>query len=321
MTTGDRHADDGKDRRTDGGRTGPTERTDRPGRSRGTDRTSRERRGGLHRFDVSSAVGRRAVTLVLAATLTFLMLPILVTVVASFGTTWAGVVPRGYVNLDNWRTVLGLAEGVGVRQGVIQGLAYSAGLATAGMLINIVVGVPIAYSLVRYDFFAKDWINTLAILPIVPGVILAIAFLRMYPEQGGATFGLIIGYALLKSPFMVLTVQSSLQSMNLQQIEESARSLGASWPRTFLTVIVPNAKDGIVAGSIITWTLAAAEFNFTYIVHSAGPRPFSLFLFENITRSPVLQGAAAVSVYFLIVTAVIVLLQRLGKAGFTTVER
>jgi len=275
----------------------------------------------LSTLDISATVGRPVVTGVLVVTLTFIVVPVLFTLIASFGTTWTGVLPRGFVNLDNWRTVLGLAEGAGVREGVITGLAYSAGLATAGMVINIIVGVPIAYSLVRYDFFAKDWINTLAILPIVPGIILAVAFLRTYPEQGGSAFGLIIGYALLKSPFMMLTVQSSFQSMNLQRIEESARSLGASWIRTFLTVIVPNAKEGIIAGSIITWTLAAAEFNFTYMVYSAGPRPFSLFLFENITRSPVLQGAAAVSVYFLIVTAVIVLLQTVGKAGFTTVER
>jgi len=289
--------------------------------SDGDTSASRTGRDVLSTLDISATVGRPVVTGVLVVTLTFIVVPVLFTLIASFGTTWTGVLPRGFVNLDNWRTVLGLAEGAGVREGVITGLAYSAGLATAGMVINIIVGVPIAYSLVRYDFFAKDWINTLAILPIVPGIILAVAFLRTYPEQGGSAFGLIIGYALLKSPFMMLTVQSSFQSMNLQRIEESARSLGASWIRTFLTVIVPNAKEGIIAGSIITWTLAAAEFNFTYMVYSAGPRPFSLFLFENITRSPVLQGAAAVSVYFLIVTAVIVLLQTVGKAGFTTVER
>ena len=283
--------------------------------------SSRHNRGVLHRLDVSATLGQRVVTAVLVVTLTFLMLPILLTAIASFGTTWTGVLPRGFVNVENWRTVLGLAEGTAVRDGVIRGLAYSAGLATAGMVINILVGVPIAYSLVRYDFFGRDWVNTLAILPIVPGIILAIAFLRTYPQRGGSAFGLIVGYALLKSPFMILTVQSSFQSMNLEQIEESARSLGASWPRTFLTVVVPNAKDGVVAGSIITWTLAAAEFNFTFMVHSAGPKPFSLFLFENITRSPVLQGAAAVSVYFLIVLVVILLLQATGKAGFTTVER
>lgn len=283
-------------------------------------KTSRRKRGWLHRFDISSLIGRKLVTLVLVGTLVFLMLPIFMTIVASFGTTWTGVLPRGYFNLDNWLTVLGLAEGVGVRQGVISGLAFSTLLATGGMVINVIVGVPIAYALTRYDFFAKDYINTLAILPIVPGIVLAVAFLRTYPEMGGSAFGLIIGYALLKSPYMVLTVQSSFQAMNLQQIEESARSLGASWIRTFLTVIVPNAKNGIIAGCIITWTLAAAEFNFTFMVHARGPRPFSLFLFENITRSPVLQGAAAVSVYFAIVTAAILILQTAGKAGFTTVE-
>jgi len=282
---------------------------------------SRHNRSVFYRLDISARIGRHVVTAVLVVTLTFLLLPILLTLTASFGTTWTGVVPRGFVNFENWRTVLGLAEGTAVRDGVVRGLAYSAGLASAGMVINIVVGVPIAYSLVRYDFFAKDRINTLAILPIVPGVILAVAFLRTYPQRGGSAFGLIVGYALLKSPFMILTVQSSFQSMNLEQIEESARSLGASWPRTFLTVVVPHAKDGVVAGSIITWTLAAAEFNFTFMVYSAGPKPFSLFLFENITRSPVLQGAAAVSVYFFIVLVVILLLQTTGKAGFTTVER
>ena len=283
-------------------------------------RTSRDKRGVLHRFDISSRIGRTLVTLVLVLTLVFLMLPIVMTIIASFGTNWTGVLPRGYLNVNNWLVVLGLAEGVGVRQGVISGLAFSSMLATGGMIINIIVGVPIAYALTRYDFYAKDWINTFAILPLVPGIVLAVAFIRTYPEMGGSAFGLIIGYALLKSPFMVLTVQSSFQSMNIQQIEESARSLGASWIRTFLTVIVPNAKNGIIAGSIITWTLAAAEFNFTFMVHARGPRPFSLFLFENITRSPVLQGAAAVSVYFAIVTAAILILQTAGKAGFTTVE-
>lgn len=272
------------------------------------------------RYDFSALLGRKIVTGVFLGTLIFLMLPIVMTIIASFSSTWVGVLPRGFVNVDNWLTVLGLAEGPGVRRGVISGLAFSAALATGGMLINIIVGVPIAYALTRYNFYLKDWVNTFAILPIVPGVVLGVAFIRTYPQYGGAWLGLIAGYALLKSPYMVLTVQSSFQAMDLQQLEESARSLGASWTRTFLTVIVPNAKDGIVAGSIITWTLAAAEFNFTFMVYAGGPQPFALFLYENITRAPVLQGAAAVSVYFFIVASVIIILQSIGKAGFTTVE-
>lgn len=266
---------------------------------------------------VGGATAKAVVLGMLVFTLLALVVPIVFTFVASFAESAAGALPTGFVTLDNWRTVLGFGD-FGVRTNVAPGLAFSAMLATGGMLLNIVIGVPIAYALTRYDFFMRDWINAVAILPLVPGIILGIAFLRAYPQNAGSALGLIVGYALLKSPYMVLTVQSSFQSMELQQLEESARSLGASWPRTFLTVIVPNAKNGIVAGSIICWTLAAAEFNFTYMVYARGPRPFSLFLFENISNAPYLQSAAAISVYFLIVVAAIGILQLFGNRGFTT---
>jgi putative spermidine/putrescine transport system permease protein len=190
------------------------------------------------------------------------------------------------------------------------------GLALGGVFVNLLVGVPIAYAVTRYEFYGRGWMNTFAVLPIVPGIILGIAFLKTYPNVPSA-MALIIGYSLLKAPYMVLAVQSSFESMDLRQLEESARSLGASWPRTFLSVVVPNAKRGIISGSIICWTLAAAEFNFSYIVYSSGPKPFSLFLFENISNNPFLRAAAAISVYFLIVAVVTALLQRVGESGFS----
>ena len=269
------------------------------------------------RFDPSVRVGRAAVLFLLAVVVAFLVVPILLTVVSSFAGSAAGVLPDGFVTFSNWAKVLGFAD-YGVQESVPGTLLFSMRLATGGMLVNLLIGVPIAYALTRYDFFARDWLNAFAILPLVPGVVLGLAFVRAYPQNAGTWFGLVTGYALLKSPFMVLTVQSSFQSMDLRQLEESARSLGASWPRAFLTVVVPNAKNGIVAGSIICWTLAAAEFNFTYMVYSRGPEPFAMFLYRNITNAPFLQQAAAISVYFCIVVAAILVLQLLGNAGFTT---
>ncbi|MEY7848880.1 ABC transporter permease [Natrarchaeobius sp. A-rgal3] len=265
----------------------------------------------------STRFGRPLVVAVVALTIAVLVVPIVTTVVFSFAETATGLVPRGFVTLDHWRHVLGLGD-YGVRTNAVPGLAFSLAVATGGMVLNVLVGVPIAYALSRYDFVAHDWVNTLAILPLVPGVILGIAFLRTYPSYRGSALVLVVGYCLLKSPYMVLTVQSSFQSMDLVRLEESARSLGASWPRAFLTVIVPQAKDGILAGCIITWTLAAAEFNFTYMVHTGDPEPFSMFLFRNISNAPYLQSAAAISIYFCIVVCAIVALQLLGNHGFTT---
>ncbi|WP_336025532.1 ABC transporter permease [Halobellus salinisoli] len=268
----------------------------------------------FERGSLSARFGRQTVKAVLALTLFFLAFPVAMTFISSFASDWFGVFPSGFITLSNWQDVI-VGTGVGADVAVGSSLAYSTGLALAGVVINLIVGVPIAYAVARYEFWGRSWVNVFAILPLAPGIILGVAFLRTYPDLSTSGIALVIGYSLLKAPYMVMAVQSSFQSMDLQQIEESARSLGASWPRTFLTVIVPNAKTGIIAGSIISWTLAAAEFNFSYIVYSRGTPPLAIFLFNNITNASFLNAAAAVSVFFLLIALVTITLQIIGNRG------
>jgi putative spermidine/putrescine transport system permease protein len=273
---------------------------------------------------LSARYGRRAVTAVLAATVGFLLLPLVVTFLSSFARDATGVVPSGFVTFEHWEYVLGLGgqvedaaqRSLQIRTPLESPVFRSTLLALGGVAINLVVGVPVAYVVSRYDFVGSDWLNTFAILPLAPGIILGIAFLQAYPVLSATNFGLIVGYSLLKLPFMVMAVQSSFESIPLRRLEESARSLGASWPRTFLTVVVPNAKPGIVAGAIICWTLAAAEFNFSYIVDPKGSQPLALFLQAHISNSSWLTQAAAVSVFFLLIAGVTALLQLVGSRGF-----
>ena len=282
----------------------------------------------------SRLVGRPLVTFVLVGVVAFLIGPVALTVVASFARSWTGVLPSGFVTLRNWEEVLGLADTIGSQRSmgweplltlpgtggltvlVPAELAFSVGLALGGVAINLLVGVPIAYAVARYDFRGKAWVDAVSVLPLVPGVVLGVAFLRAYPDLSGTSFGLIVGYSLLKVPFMVMAVRSEFESMPLRQLEESARSLGASWPRTVLTVIVPNARSGIVAGAVVCWTLAAAEFNFSYIVWAKGTQPLALFLQRHISNSSFTKAAAAVSMFFCIVVAITVLLQQVGTRGF-----
>jgi putative spermidine/putrescine transport system permease protein len=285
----------------------------------------------------SAVVGRPLVLAAFVLTLLFLVVPVLVTFVSSFAREWTGVAPTGFVTLAHWEHVLGFggyedAANYSLRLGTVvekldsdplgalgaSPLFRSVALALGGVAVNLVVGVPIAYAVARYDFRGRDWLNAVAVLPLAPGIILGIAFLRAYPVLSGTDFGLIVGYSLLKAPFMVLAVQSSFEGMDLRQLEESARSLGASWLRTFLFVVVPSAKRGVVSGAIICWALAAAEFNFSYVVFSRGARPLALFLQANISNSSFLTTSAAVSVFFLLIAGVTLALQVAGNRGFTT---
>ncbi|WP_459193273.1 ABC transporter permease [Halosimplex sp. J119] len=273
-------------------------------------------------------------TAVFVLTFAFLIFPVVATFVASFAREWTGVLPSGFVTFTHWQQVLGLGDEAlySLELGAVlrtlpqdplgapgqSPLFRSMWLALGGVLINLVVGVPIAYAVARYEFPGRDLLNAVAVLPLAPGVVLGVAFLRAYPQLSSTDFGLIVGYSLLKAPFMVMAVQSSFESMPLRQLEESARSLGASWPRTFLTVIVPNAKRGIISGAIICWALAAAEFNFSYVVDPRGAQPLALFLKANISNSSFLTTAAAVSVFFLLIAGVTAALQLLGDRAFTT---
>jgi putative spermidine/putrescine transport system permease protein len=274
--------------------------------------------GQFSRGSLSARFGKPFVMLVLVSTLFFLAFPVIVTFLSSFASDWYGVLPSGFFTGQNWMDVI-VGTDVGADVSVGSSLLYSMGLALGGVIINLIVGIPIAYAVARYDFWGDDWVNTFAILPLAPGIILGIAFLRTYPDLSTSGIALIIGYSLLKAPYMVMAVQSSFQSMDLQQIEESARSLGASWPRAFVTVIIPNARTGIIAGSIISWTLAAAEFNFSYIVYSRGTPPLSIFLFNNITNASFLNAAAAVSIFFLMIALVTIALQIVGNRS--TIQR
>lgn len=301
---------------------GPTQRSDENAEAENSpvlsDRDTVVNRSRLARFDPGGTFGTPLLLVGLAVTLMFLILPVVLTVVASFATDWTGILPSGFYTVENWTKAL--TGDVGSQRGLGDGLWFSALLATGGMVINILIGVPVAYVVTRYEFPGRDWINAFSILPIAPGIILGVAFLQTYPQYAGSVFGLIVGYSILKSPFMVLIVQSSFQSMDLRQLEETGRSLGASWLRTFVTIIVPNAKKGILAGAIVTWILAAAEFNFTWLVYARGPEPFALFLYSAITRNPILIAAAGVSVYFLIVMLAVMIIQLIGGTGFSTIR-
>jgi putative spermidine/putrescine transport system permease protein len=54
----------------------------------------------------------------------------------------------------------------------------------------------------------------------------------------------------------------------VKTLDESASSLGASPLRRFLDVIVPNARPGILAGSLMVVTLSLGEFNLTWMLHT-----------------------------------------------------
>ncbi|MCF8999181.1 molybdate ABC transporter permease subunit [Acinetobacter nectaris] len=153
----------------------------------------------------------------------------------------------------------------------------SAKVAFFATLICLPLAVAVAWSLTRYEFRMKFFIEALLQLPMVlPPVVLGYLLLVIFGTQGIIgkylyIFGIRLAFdwkgAVLASiivafPLMVQPIRLSFQHMNIQ-LEHVASSLGASPLRVFLTISLPLAFPGIMVGSILGFSRSLGEFGAT----------------------------------------------------------
>ncbi|WP_096391811.1 ABC transporter permease [Halopenitus persicus] len=246
---------------------------------------------------------------VIAATVLFIVLPILVILLYSFVGSISGDLV-GSFTLEYYGEVF--ASG-------LDPLVLSFQLAIATTVLDVLLGVPAAYTLDRYDFAFSDRLRDVTILPMaIPGIVLGIALVRTWgvPRFGvdlsGMLYLLLIAHVLFTVPFMIQTTTSALQSVDYQALEETAESLGANWPQRFLFVVVPNVYNGILSGAILTFALSMGEFNITLFVYDPTNKTLPIEMFGGFTTSAVGQASALSVVFVAIIVVSLWLLQYVG---------
>ena len=151
-------------------------------------------------------------------------------------------------------------------------------VATVGTLVSIPLGVFIAYALARWRFPGKFLIDGLVHLPLVlPPVVTGYILLLLVGRKGpiGAFldrhFGIVFSFrwtgaalaaGVMGFPLLVRAIRLSFEAAD-RRLEDAARTLGANSIVTFLTVILPLALPGILAGAVLAFAKALGEFGAT----------------------------------------------------------
>jgi len=197
-------------------------------------------------------------------------------------------------------------------------------IAAVTTVLDVLIGVPAGYVLVKCDFRFSDILRELTILPMaIPGIVIGIGVVRVWgtPRLGldlaGTTALIVAVHALFTMPFIIQTTISTLESIDFRRLEESARSLGASWLEMFLYVIIPNIYSGIIAGAVMVFALSMGEFNITFFIYSPINTTLPIALFGGFRTASVGEASALASLFVGIVLISIVILQRLSD---TTVQ-
>lgn len=173
------------------------------------------------------------------------------------------------------------------------GNAFFLSLATATVstLLLATFGIPLAYSLVRYNFRGKFLLRLLTIIPLVlpplasgtlllgifgPYTLLGRSFTIEFTQS---VIGVIIAQTYVSSPFMILSAQSAFESVD-ESYEKVARVLGKSRLETFVKVSLPLAKTGIMIGFILSWVRSVGELGATMMM-TYNPHTISIQIFED----------------------------------------
>jgi putative spermidine/putrescine transport system permease protein len=127
---------------------------------------------------------------------------------------------------------------------------------------------------------------------------------RPLPLLYGQT-SIVVGLTYIMAPFMVLTVASVLQNID-RSLDEAARDLGAGAWSTFTRVTLPLSMPGVIAGSLIVFTLSVSAYVTPSILSGGRQNVMSMLIFQQYGAILNFPFGAALSVVLLATTLILV---------------
>jgi putative spermidine/putrescine transport system ATP-binding protein len=104
-----------------------------------------------------------------------------------------------------------------------------------------------------------------------------------------------------------------MSSFNLTELEEGAASLGAAFWHRFFQIVVPNAMPGILAGSLMVFTLSIGEFNLTWMLHTPLTKTLPVGLADSYASMRLEIGSAYTIVFFLMIIPLLLAMQWVAR--------
>jgi spermidine/putrescine transport system permease protein len=192
---------------------------------------------------------------------------------------------------------------------IIEAFKNSLVLGASTAVVSTAVGVLAALAFVRYEFPAKNTINTMLLSPImIPEVVLGVSlllFLRWLNQPKSFAL-LLMGHVVLTLPYVLLIVQARLVGVK-REYEEAAKVLGASPLQTFKEVTLPLLFPAIAAGMLFAFTISFDDITATLFWATATNQtvPVKIFGMLRNSISPEINALGAVMIVFTIATPLV----------------
>lgn len=193
-------------------------------------------------------------------------------------------------------------------------------LAIIATPISGILGMIVAYLVVRKKFIGRGFINFASLLSIaVPGTVIGIGYIltfNEYPLQLTGTAMILIAAFIIRSlPIGIRAGVSSLQQID-PGIEEAAADLGSGAGRVFTTVTLPLIKDAFFGGLVYSFIRSMTSISAVIFLVSAKYSLLTVLVLDQVEDNRFGVASAFSTILIVIVYAAIFMIQRLiGKFG------
>jgi len=188
----------------------------------------------------------------------FLYFPILIIIWFSFNKESVSSFPIEHYSLD-WYVKLFH------NKSMMQAVRISFFIAISSTIAALIIGIPSAYALHKYNYFGK-----IILLPItLPGIVTGVAMLSFFPMLGIplSLTAVLIGHTTFLIAIMITQILARFKKLD-PYLEMAAFDLGASPLQAFFKVILPNIKTAIIGAVLLSLVLSMDEIPVTFFLIS-----------------------------------------------------
>lgn len=250
------------------------------------------------------------ILLVIVFLLMFVVYPILSLLMESFSNGEGGISFSAYISLFGRKTFL-----ITFRNTLILGF-ISGGIST-------LIGFLFAYIDCYVGTRLKPLFNAVAVLPVVsPPFVLSLSAIMLFGRSGLITnkllgmndasiyglHGVLIVQSLTFFPVCYLMLKGLLKNIE-PSLEESARNMGASRWRTFVTVTLPLMAPGLANAFLVTFIEAVADFANPMML-GGNYSTLATSIYIQAIGAHDMRGATAQAVLLLVLTMILFLVQK-----------
>lgn len=202
-------------------------------------------------------------------------------------------------------------------------------------ILALLVGLPGAILLARLQFFGKNFVRALIIIPFVlPPIVVVVGFLQMFGQYGVIDSilmwifqttdsvlnlatdipGIILAHTFYNAPLVILLVSASMERMN-PEIEEAADLLGATAKQRFLRITLPHIMPSLIAAAILTFLFCFMSFPIVLAFGHGSYRTIEVQIWNAFRWADYGQASSLVLIQIIFTLALALAYIRLGRTS------